>query len=83
MKLFGLDLEVRAVEVKTSTKTGNPYILLRVEDDHGAWNNVIDSNMDNKPYYKKGVIADFTLNFMKKKNYASLSVIDVTIKNDH
>lgn len=39
--------------------------------------------MDNKPYYKKGVIADFTLNFMQTKNYASLSVIDVTIKNDH
>ena len=51
MKLFGLDLEVRAVEVKTSTKTGNPYILLRVEDDHGAWNNVIDRKRCNCRFY--------------------------------
>ncbi len=83
MKLTGNDLEVRSVSIKTSKTTGNPYILLRVEDEHGAWNNVIDRNMDNKPYYTKGVIADFTLNFIQTKNYASLSVIDVTLKNDH
>ena len=37
MKLIGLNLEVRSAEVKTSTKTSNQYILLRVEDERGAW----------------------------------------------
>ena len=83
MKLFGLDLEVRAAEVKTSTKTGNQYILLRVEDEHGSWGNLIDRNMDHAPYYTKGVFADFTLEYIHTQTYASLSVIDVTLKNDH
>ena len=83
MKLIGLNLEVRSAEVKTSTKTGNQYILLRVEYERGAWGNLIDRNMDNAPCYKKGVFADFTLDYIHTKTYASLSVIDVKFKNDH
>ena len=35
MKLKTLKLEVRGVEEKMSKKTGNPYLLVRVEDEEG------------------------------------------------
>lgn len=83
MKLTGNNLEIRAVDIKTSTTTGNQYILLRVEDDYGSWSNAIDRNMEHKVFYKKGIVADFTFDLRQTKNYSSLSVIDVKIKAEH
>lgn len=80
MKVIANNIEVRAVEVKVSKKTGNEYIALRLEDSSGAWLNVIDRNMDNKAFYTKGAMADFELNIVIAKEYASVSVVSVSIK---
>lgn len=83
MKLTGNNLEVRAVSIKTSKTTGNPYIALRLEDEEGSWLNAIDRNMENKEFYAKGVIADFELNVVLTKGYASASVVSIKLKNEH
>lgn len=83
MKLTGNDLEVRAVSIKTSKTTGNQYIALRLEDKEGSWLNAIDRNIENKEFYAKGVIADFELNVVLAKGYASASVVSIKLKNEH
>lgn len=77
MKLRTLNLEVRGVEEKMSKKTGNPYLLVRVEDEDGAWLNLVDRDMDDKELYKKGNYYDFLLDIQIRKEYTSVSVIDM------
>lgn len=49
-----------------------------MEDAHGAWMNVIDRDMDNESFYKRGVFADFELEISIRKEYTSVSVSKVT-----
>ena len=77
MKLKTLKLEVRGVEEKMSKKTGNPYLLVRVEDEEGAWMNLVDRDSENKELYKKGNYYDFMLDIQIRKEYTSVSVIDM------
>lgn len=78
MKLKTLKLEVRGVEEKMSKKTGNPYLLVRVEDEEGAWMNLVDRDMGDKELYKKGNYYDFLLDIQIRKEYTSVSVVNVS-----
>lgn len=79
MKLQAQNFEIRGYEIKESKKTGNKYIVVRVEDETGERGNLIDRDVDNAPYYKRGTIADFVLNYQTGQ-YTSLSVVQVQIK---
>lgn len=79
MKLFAKDTEIRGCEIKKSTKTGNEYIIVRIEDEVGNRCQLIDRDVDNAPYYKRGTIADFVLDYQTGQ-YTSLSVLQVQIK---
>lgn len=83
MRLATTNLEIRNCEERLSKKTGNPYLIIRVEDDYGEWLNLIDRNIENKKYYTKGTYADFVLDITIRKEFSCISVIDITVtKND-
>lgn len=79
MKLFARNIEIRGCEIKKSTKTGNEYIMVRVEDETGQRGEFIDRAIDNAQYYTRGTIADFVLEYQTGK-YTSLSVLQVQTK---
>lgn len=52
--------EVRGVERKTSSK-GNEYLVVRVDDERGERSELLDRDLDNEQYYKRGTFGDFLL----------------------
>lgn len=48
------DIEVRGCEVKQSKKDGRDYIIVRFEDVTGKAHEIIDRDMENKPFYTRG-----------------------------
>lgn len=52
--------EVRGVERKTSSK-GNEYLVVRVDDERGERSELLDRDVDNEQYYKRGTYGDFLL----------------------
>ena len=79
MMLNVTNLEVRGIEKKLSGKTGKPYLIVRVEDDHGAWVNLIDRDISRKTLYEKGHFYNFALDLVIRMKYTSVSIIDVTL----
>lgn len=82
MRLLAKDFEIRGCEVKESQKTGNKYIVVRVEDETGQRGELIDRAIDNAPYYTRGTIADMVLEYQTGK-YTSLSVVQLRVKADN
>ena len=52
--------EVRGVERKTSNK-GNEYLVVRIDDERGERSELLDRDVDNEKYYKRGTFGDFLL----------------------
>lgn len=64
--------EVRGVERKTSSK-GNEYLVVRVDDERGERSELLDRDLDNEQYYKRGTFGDFLLHVSIAK-YAKCEV---------
>lgn len=64
--------EVRGVERKTSSK-GNEYLVVRVDDERGERSELLDRDVDNEQYYKRGTFGDFLLHITIAK-YAKCEV---------
>jgi hypothetical protein len=72
------NMEIRGCESKTNKK-GEPYLIVSVDDERGKRSELVDKDMENEPYYKRGTIADFWLTFSIGK-YASVTVSKVEIR---
>lgn len=64
--------EVRGVERKTSNK-GNEYLVVRIDDERGERSELLDRDVDNEKYYKRGTFGDFMLHITIAK-YAKCEV---------
>ena len=64
--------EVRGVERKISSK-GNEYLVVRVDDERGERSELLDRDLDNEQYYKRGTFGDFLLHVSIAK-YAKCEV---------
>lgn len=81
MIVIAKDLEIRGKEQKTS-RTGIDYIVVRVEDETGKSTELLGRNLENFDKYKRGKIADFTLNLDISIKYTNISIKDFTIKTE-
>lgn len=64
--------EVRGVERNTSNK-GNEYLIVRVDDERGERSELLDRDLDNEQYYKRGTFGDFLLHVAIAK-YANCEI---------
>lgn len=73
------NLEVRGFERKKSKKSDNEYLIVRVEDEQGKQSELIDRDLDNEKYYKKGTMVDMllTINF---GNFTNVSIRKLMLK---
>ena len=54
--------EVRGIEEKTS-KAGNTYLIVNVDDERGKRSELLDYDTDRKQYYKRGTFGDSLIRF--------------------
>lgn len=68
------NIEIRGHEVKESKKDGKPYMIVRFEDETGRSYEILDRDMDNQPYYKRGTVGDIYADLTMTKTWARLEV---------
>lgn len=73
------NLEVRGYERKKSQKNDNEYLIVRVEDEQGKNVELIDRDLDNEKYYKKGTMVDMLLTISTGK-YTNVSIRKLMLK---
>lgn len=73
------NLEIRGFERRKSQKTDNEYLIVRVEDEQGKQEELIDRDLDNEKFYKKGTMVDMLLTISFGK-YTNVSVRKLTLK---
>lgn len=73
-------MEVRGKEEKTSQK-GNPYIIVRAEDETGKLVELCDKDTERFDYYKKGVQGYFSL-LINLGRYTNIEIKDFRIQDE-
>lgn len=60
MLVYLKSVELRGFEIKTSSKSGNQYLIIYFEDFTGKGNHILCKNLALQPLIKKGSFADLT-----------------------
>lgn len=68
------NLEIRGVEKRTSKKSEEEYLIVRVEDETGRAYELLDRDVENMPIYKRGVECYLTLDLRLGK-YTNVSIV--------
>lgn len=74
------NVEVRGCERKTNKK-GEPYLIVNVDDERGKRSELVDKDMENEQFYKRGTIGDLWLN-MSIGKYATVTISRFEIRKD-
>jgi len=72
------NLEIRGVEKRTSKKSNDEYLIVRVEDETGRAYELLDRDAENMSAYKRGVECDLTLDLRLGK-YTNVSIVKMDI----
>lgn len=68
------NIEVRGCETKESKKDGSKYMIVRFEDETGKSHEIIDRDMENQKYYKRGTVGDIYADLDIRQNYTKFQV---------
>lgn len=74
MKAIINDIEIRGHESKVN-KNGEPYLIVRFEDETGKAYELVDKDMERQEYYKRGKIGTLTVDISIGK-YTTIRIID-------
>lgn len=72
------NLEIRGVEKRTSKKSEEEYLIVRVEDETGRAYELLDRDVENMSAYKRGVECNLTLDLQLGK-YTNVSIVKMDI----
>ena len=72
------NLEIRGVEKRTSKKSEEEYLIVRVEDETGRAYELLDRDVENMSIYKRVVECDLTLDLRLGK-YTNVSIVKMNI----
>ena len=70
------NVNIRGCEVKAN-KQGEPYMLVRFEDETGKPFELVDKEMDRQPYYKRNTDMNLVVDITMGK-YTNIRIIDAT-----
>lgn len=68
------NIEIRGHEVKESKKDGKKYMVVRYEDETGKSYEIVDRDMDNEQYYKRGTVGHIYANLTIRPNFTNIEV---------
>ncbi|MDM8202798.1 hypothetical protein QUW03_00230 [Faecalicoccus acidiformans] len=72
------NLEIRGVEKRTSKKSNEEYLIVRVEDETGKAYELLDRDAENISTYKRGIECDLTLDLRLGK-YTNVSIVKMDV----
>lgn len=72
------NVNIRGCESRENKK-GEPYLLVRFEDETGAPVEMVDKDMEREKFYKRNTDGDLTINITTGK-YTNLRIVDFKIK---
>ena len=72
------NLEIRGVEKRTSKKSEEEYLIVRVEYETGRAYELLDRDVENMSAYKRGVECNLTLDLRLGK-YTNVSIVKMDI----
>lgn len=76
------NIEARGYEEKTSKTTGQPYLLVRFEDEAGRVLEFADRDPARKDYYKRGTVGDLLIDIDNGRTWTNFNVRSWTVKAD-
>lgn len=76
MKATIKNAEIRGFE-KRNNKQGDPYLLVRVEDETGKVEELVDKDMTRETVYHRGLQADIGISINIGHNYTTIRIEDV------
>lgn len=74
MKAIINNIEIRGHEAKAN-KNGEPYLLVRFEDETGKAYELVDKDMERQEYYKRGTVGTLTVDISIGK-YTTIRIIN-------
>lgn len=74
MKAIINNINIRGCEPKIS-KNGEPYLVVRFEDETGKAQEIIDKNMERQPFYKRNTDGTLYIEITTGK-FTNLRIID-------
>lgn len=74
MKVMVINANIRGCERKTNKK-GEPYLLVRFEDETGQPNELVDKDMSREAYYKRDTNGTLYLDIQISK-WTTIRIID-------
>lgn len=80
MKATVENVNIRGCEPKENKK-GEPYLLVRFEDEYGKPFEIVDKDMDRQSYYKRNTEGDLIIDIDIGK-YTTLRVLDFKINKE-
>ncbi len=76
------NINIRGSEIKKNMKNGEPYCIVRFEDEAGRPNDIVDKDEERFEFYKKNLIGDMWISIYQSRDYTTLRVVDFKIKKD-
>lgn len=75
MKAIINNINIRGCEPKEN-KNGEPYLLVRFEDETGKACELVDKDMDRQPFYKRNTDGTLTVDISIGGKYTTIRIID-------
>lgn len=69
---------IRGCEPKTN-KNGEPYLIVRFEDETGKPEELVDKDMERQTYYKRDTQGDLTVDIQMGK-WTNIRIIDFKVR---
>ena len=66
---------IRGCESRKNQK-GEPYLLVRFEDETGAPHELVDKDMDRQQYYVRGTDMDLVIDIDQGRQFTTIRIID-------
>ena len=73
------NVNIRGHEVKTN-KNGEPYVIVRFEDETGKAYELVDKDVERADYYKRNTDMDLTVTIDIGK-YTTIRIIDAKVRS--
>lgn len=71
------NINIRGCEPKENKK-GEPYLLVRFEDEYGKASELVDKDMSRQPYYKRNTDGTLIID-IELGRYTSIRIVDFKI----
>ena len=72
------NVNVRGCEAREN-KSGEPYLLVRFEDETGTAHELVDKDMDRQAGYKRDTDMNLTIDIDQGRKFTTIRIIDAKV----